>query len=70
MEEERMAHVVQKSASGLVCHITTLSEIADTATRYIKALDSGDAVAARAELVKLREWCEGEAAWGQHRERG
>jgi hypothetical protein len=70
VDEERIAHVVQKSASGLVCHITTLSEIADTATRYIKALDSGDAVAAKAELAKLREWCEGRAAGGQDRERG
>jgi hypothetical protein len=40
VEEEREAHLVQKSASGLACHIMTLSEIADTATRYIKALDS------------------------------
>jgi hypothetical protein len=48
----------------------TLSEIADVATRYIKALDSGDAVAAKAELVKLREWCEGRAARGPDRERG
>jgi hypothetical protein len=47
-----------------------LSEIADAATRYIKALDSGDAVAAKAELAKLRKWCEGRAAGGQDRERG
>jgi len=38
--------------------VAMASEIADVAARYVKLLDAGDADAAHAELMVLRQLCE------------
>ena len=55
---EAWIHSISSSAEASVERVAMASEIADVIVRFNQALDAGDADAARAELVVLRELCE------------
>ena len=54
---------ILSSAETVVARVCALSEIADIATRYLRAMDVGDEVSAACELVELRRLCEERVAW-------
>ena len=61
---------ILSSAELVVARVCTLSKIAETATRFLRALTAGDDANAARELRTLNELCEERASWSQDRERG
>ena len=55
--ETWIQHSMPAASAPAMERVAMASEIADTAVRYIEALDAGDTDSARAELAALRELC-------------
>ena len=51
------------SEETVVARVLALSELAETATSYFRALNVGDNAAAASALAQLRTLCQERAAW-------
>jgi hypothetical protein len=58
MQDETVDYDLPADAEVLVARVYLLSEIADTAARFVQALDFGDMRSAELELSNLRDLCE------------
>jgi len=63
MPNERVDNDLPADAESLVARVYLLCELADAATRLVRALDVGDMHNAEFELSNLRGLCDERASW-------